>query len=152
MSAEADRRLRPGQVAADAGVGRQTLRYYERRGLIGEADRTVGGHRLYPPETVTRLRMIKAAQRLGFTLDQIADLIETGRHRRRGDGGLQASARTRLAQVEDRIAELEAVADLLRRALAAGCEDLEVCAATAECPLPFPDSEPGPDSAVGPIE
>ena len=48
--------MRAGQVAAAAGVNRQTLRYYERRGLIAEPDRTLGGHRQYPPETVRLLR------------------------------------------------------------------------------------------------
>lgn len=50
----------------------QTLRYYERRGLLDEPDRTLGGHRLYRPEAVTVLRVIKAAQRLGFTLNEVA--------------------------------------------------------------------------------
>jgi DNA-binding transcriptional MerR regulator len=49
------------------------LRYYERRGLLAELRRSAGGHRLYPAETVTVLRVIKAAQRLGFTLDEVAD-------------------------------------------------------------------------------
>lgn len=133
--------LRTGQVAEAAGVGRETIRYYERRGLLGEAARTLGGHRLYPAEAVTRLRMIKAAQRLGFTLEEIADLIDPGRHRRRSDGGLAAGARAKLAQVEARIADLEAVADLLRAALSAGCDDLDTCAATPECPLPFSASD-----------
>jgi MerR family transcriptional regulator, mercuric resistance operon regulatory protein len=48
-------------------VNVQTLRYYERHGLLDEPDRSLGGHRMYPPETVTVLRVIKAAQRLGFT-------------------------------------------------------------------------------------
>ncbi|MEU4652217.1 MerR family transcriptional regulator [Nocardia fluminea] len=52
----------------------QTLRYYERRGLLAEPDRSLGGHRLYPEQAVTVLRVIKAAQRLGFTLDEVADL------------------------------------------------------------------------------
>ncbi|GAB3647114.1 MerR family transcriptional regulator [Glycomyces tarimensis] len=136
--------LRPGQVAEAAGVGRETLRYYERRGLLAEAERTLGGHRLYPAQTVTRLRLIKAAQRLGFTLDEIAELTDPQRHRRRPDGGLAAGARTKLAQVEARIADLEAVAELLRAALSAGCDDLDACAATPECPLPFPERRPGP--------
>jgi MerR family mercuric resistance operon transcriptional regulator len=55
--------LRTGQIAEAAGVNQQTLRYYERRGLLAEPDRSPGGHRLYPPETVTVLRVIKAAQR-----------------------------------------------------------------------------------------
>jgi DNA-binding transcriptional MerR regulator len=70
--------LRSGHVAQAAGVNLQTLRYYERRGLLAEPDRTLGGHRLYPAETVTTLRVIKAAQRLGFILDEVADLL--GRH------------------------------------------------------------------------
>ncbi|GLX96736.1 MerR family DNA-binding transcriptional regulator [Herbidospora sp. NBRC 101105] len=59
--------LRSGQVAQQAGVNPQTLRYYERRGLIAEPPRSPGGHRAYPPETVDLLIVIKAAQRLGFT-------------------------------------------------------------------------------------
>jgi DNA-binding transcriptional MerR regulator len=51
--------LRSGEVAAAAGVNLQTLRYYERRGLLRVPDRTLGGHRLYPSETVMVLRVIK---------------------------------------------------------------------------------------------
>ncbi|HLU30106.1 MAG TPA: MerR family DNA-binding transcriptional regulator, partial [Glycomyces sp.] len=51
--------LRAGQVAAAAGIGRETLRYYERRGLMAEPERTPGGHRVYPPDAVTRLLSIK---------------------------------------------------------------------------------------------
>lgn len=75
--------LRIGQLAGAAGVKVQTLRYYERRGLLDEPDRTPGGHRLYPPETVTVIRVIKAAQRLGFSLGEVAELLETGQHRQR---------------------------------------------------------------------
>ena len=56
--------LRTGELAAAAGVNIQTLRYYERRGLLAEPQRTLGGHRLYPEDAVTVLRVIKAAQRL----------------------------------------------------------------------------------------
>ena len=79
--------LRSGEIADAAGVNVQTLRYYERRGLLHEPNRTLGGHRLYPPEAVTVLRVIKAAQRLGFTLDEVADLLKVSRLRagRRAD-------------------------------------------------------------------
>lgn len=70
--------LRSGEVASAAGVNPETLRYYERRGLLAEPDRSLGGHRLYPSETVTVLRVIKTAQRLGFTLDEVADLLKAG--------------------------------------------------------------------------
>ncbi|MGC4897130.1 MerR family DNA-binding transcriptional regulator [Micromonospora sp. DT31] len=57
--------LRSGQLADAVGVTVQTLRYYERRGLLAEPRRSPGGHRLYPAETVTLLRVVKAAQRPG---------------------------------------------------------------------------------------
>src|SRR5690349_22698950 len=96
--------LRSSQVAAAAGVNLQTLRYYERRGLLAEPERSLGGHRLYPDEAVTVLRVIKAAQRLGFTLDEVADLLDAGRHRH--DSSLSTKARAKLAEVEAKIADL----------------------------------------------
>jgi MerR family mercuric resistance operon transcriptional regulator len=136
-------RLRSGEVAAAAGVNTETLRYYERRGLLAAPERTLGGHRLYPPEAVTLLRIIKAAQRLGFTLDEVADLLDT---RARGHGGrhgtgLRAEAAAKLAEVERKIAGLRAVADTLRAALTAGCDDLIACADSPCCPLPFPEPD-----------
>lgn len=131
--------LRSGEVAAAAGVNLQTLRYYERRGLLSEPDRTLGGHRLYPAETVTVLRVIKAAQRLGFTLDEVADLLDAARHqhRRTADAGLAARAQAKLVEVEAKIADLGVIADTLRAAIAAGCDDLVECAGNACCPIPF---------------
>lgn len=133
--------LRTGQIAEAAGVNQQTLRYYERRGLLAEPDRSPGGHRLYPPETVTVLRVIKAAQRLGFTLEEISDLLEAGRHRhgRKADAGLQTRAREKLVDVEAKIADLNVIAGSLRTALDAGCDDLIDCAHNPTCPLPFAD-------------
>lgn len=127
------RPLRSGELAARAGVNPQTLRYYERRGLVAEPARTLGGHRLYPPETVRLLRVIKTAQRLGFSLDEVSVLL-AARGRR---AGLRTRAETRLADVERTIADLTAVRDTLRAAVAAGCDDLVACAASPRCPLPF---------------
>jgi DNA-binding transcriptional MerR regulator len=130
--------LRSGQVAAAAGVNVQTLRYYERRGLLEEPSRTLGGHRLYPQQSVATLRIIKAAQRLGFTLREIDELLEVGRHRHgRGAGTLPTRVADKLTEVEAKIADLTIIRDTLRAALAAGCEDLTVCSATEGCPLPF---------------
>jgi DNA-binding transcriptional MerR regulator len=134
--------LRVGQVAAAAGVHIETLRYYERRGLLARPDRSLGGHRLYPPEAITQLRVIKTAQRLGFTLTEIADLLEVGTHHhgvRRRPSGLQARAADKLAEVEQRIADLTVIRDTLREALDAGCDDLFECADSECCPLPFSD-------------
>jgi DNA-binding transcriptional MerR regulator len=128
--------LRSGEVAAAAGVNQQTLRYYERRGLVAEPARTLGGHRQYPAETVQLLRTIKSAQRLGFTLDEIADLVAVGRRH----AGPHRLAVTKLAEVEQRIADLAEIRDMLREAVAAGCDDLTSCAATPRCPLPYAGS------------
>ncbi|HEX2312618.1 MAG TPA: MerR family transcriptional regulator [Thermomonospora sp.] len=133
--------LRSGQVAEAAGVNPQTLRYYERRGLLTAPRRTLGGHRLYPPEAVTVLRVIKAAQRLGFTLDEVADLLEGTAHH----PAFAERARAKLAEVEQRIADLTVIRDTLRRTLDAGCGDLMACARHRHCPLPFP--EPAPPGA-----
>jgi DNA-binding transcriptional MerR regulator len=133
--------MRSGQVAAAAGVNLQTLRYYERRGLIEEPQRSLGGHRLYSDDVVATLRVIKAAQRLGFTLTEVSDLLAAARHRHRvGEGaGLQVRAREKLADVEAKIADLTVIADSLRAGIAAGCDDLETCAGDPACPLPFSD-------------
>jgi MerR family mercuric resistance operon transcriptional regulator len=133
--------LRSGQAARAAGVNRQTLRYYERRGLLAKPQRTPGGHRLYPAEIVTVLRVIKAAQRLGFTLAEIAALLEAGRHRHdsREGAGLRPRAAAKLTEVEAKIADLTVLADTLRSVLAAGCADLIDCAGQPHCPVPFAD-------------
>ncbi|HEX2307523.1 MAG TPA: MerR family transcriptional regulator [Jatrophihabitantaceae bacterium] len=131
--------LRSGQVATAAGVNRQTLRYYERRGLIAAPVRSPGGHRLYPSETVAMLRLIKATQRLGFSLDEVAGLLGTGpqNRRRAADAGFHVRAAAKLDEVNARIDGLRAVAATLRAAQDAGCEDLISCANTPQCPLPL---------------
>ena len=87
---------------------------------------------------MTTVRVIKAAQRLGFTLDEVADLVEVGRRRGR-DSSLQSRAREKLAEVEQRIDNLEAIRQNLMAALEAGCDDLHQCAGTDCCPIPFVD-------------
>lgn len=133
--------LRAGQVADAAGVNAETLRYYERRGLIPEPDRSLGGHRLYTDETVTTLRVIKAAQRLGFTLDEVAELLDAGRHQHGRGGarqaGLQSRTDAKLAEVEQKIADLQVIRASLVAARDAGCDDLMECAEADGCPIPF---------------
>lgn len=124
-----------------ADVNLQTLRYYERRGLLPEPGRSLGGHRQYPPQTVATLRAIKAAQQLGFTLEEISELFASAKH---GRGGLSGRARDKLAEIDQRIARLSANREVLIAALEAGCDDLVACAAEPACPLsnPVPGREP----------
>ncbi len=129
--------LRSGQVAERAGVNPQTLRYYERRGLIAEPARSPGGHRAYPPDTVTLLTVIKAAQRLGFTLDEVAELLDTGR-RGHPTPDLRARAQAKIAEVDAKIADLTTIRTALGQVVSAGCDSLTHCTCP-DCPLPFAD-------------
>lgn len=129
--------LRSSQVAEAVGVNVQTLRYYERRGIITEPERSLGGHRLYPEETVTTLRIIKAAQRLGFTLDEVAELLEAGKHHHGASAGLAARTEAKLTEVDQKIADLNVIRASLVAARDAGCDDLAQCAQSDCCPIPF---------------
>ncbi|MBL7502426.1 MerR family transcriptional regulator [Frankia sp. CNm7] len=127
--------LRSGELAAAAGVNLQTLRYYERRGLLAEPARTPGGHRLYPADAVTLLGIIKAAQRLGFTLDEVAELLDAGR-RRHPTGALKEHALSKLNEIESRIRDLETIRSALLGVVEAGCDSLTDCSCP-DCPLPY---------------
>jgi MerR family mercuric resistance operon transcriptional regulator len=131
--------LRAGKVAAAAGVNLQTLRYYERRGLLAAPERSLGGHRVYTEDAITTLRVIKTAQGLGFTLAEVADLMETAvhHHGRRAKSSLQVRAAAKLAEVEQKISDLTKIRSTLREAVDAGCDDLMTCAGSDHCPLPF---------------
>jgi DNA-binding transcriptional MerR regulator len=135
------RGLRTGEVAERAGVNIQTLRYYERRGLIAEPLRSPGGHRTYPPDTVTLLGVIKSAQRLGFTLDEVAELLATGRSGH-PTPDLRERARAKLAEVDRRIHDLHAIRTALVQVIDARCDSLTNCSCT-DCPLPYAELAEG---------
>lgn len=112
--------LRIGEVAARARVNVQTLRYYERIGLLPEPRRSSSGYRAYPPKAVHTVRLIKRAQALGFTLTEIRELLRLAG----GDdacGPIRELADRRIARLDTKIAGLQAMRDELRR-LATGCE------------------------------
>lgn len=95
-----------GRVARAAGVNIETVRYYQRRGLLSTPRKPLGGVRRYAPETLTRLHFIKRAQELGFTLREIAELLKLG------DGSCRetrAIAEHRLADIEARIRDLQSM-------------------------------------------
>jgi MerR family mercuric resistance operon transcriptional regulator len=103
--------LKIGQLAASAGVGIETIRYYQRRKLLGTPPKPYGSQRLYPPAYVDRLRFIKRAQALGFSLDDVAALLQLND----GTGHARARelARRRLGEIEARIADLAAIKGVL---------------------------------------
>ncbi|MGH3980461.1 MAG: MerR family transcriptional regulator [Pseudonocardiaceae bacterium] len=128
--------MRSGELAAVAGVNVQTLRYYERRGLLPEPHRSLGGHREYGADAVSVLRVVKAAQRLGFTLNEVEELLAVGAHRGPRPG-LRERARQKLADVDDRIDALTTMRAALVEVIEAGCGDLMECSCSPACPIPF---------------
>ena len=128
--------LRIGEVARSAGVNVQTLRYYERRGLVVPGFRRHSGQREYAEADVSRVRIIKAAQRLGFTLAEIQELFDLSAHKRT-TGELRARATAKVAEIDARIARLEAMRADLSTVIAAECESLTDCSCGLGCALPF---------------
>ena len=96
-----------GGVARRAGVGIDTIRYYEREGLLPEPQRRASGYRDYGPDVVERLRFISRAKDLGFTLEEIRELLALSTDRERGVKTVKQRAEARLGEVEQRIRELQ---------------------------------------------
>lgn len=101
-----------GHAAKAAGVGVDTVRYYERQGLLSKASRTASGYRLYTPADIQRLQFIRQAKVLGFTLDDIAELLKLqdgAGHRSQ----VRARAQQRIQDLDRKIRELTAIRDAL---------------------------------------
>jgi len=129
--------LRSGQVAERAGVNVETLRYYERRGLIAAPSRSLGGHRTYSDDTVALLRVIKSAQRLGFTLDEVAELLDAG-SRRHPTVDLRARVVAKIDEIEQKMMDLATIRASLQQVVEARCDSLTGCTC-ADCPIPYAD-------------
>lgn len=103
-----------GRLAKAVGVNIQTVRYYERRRLLTPSARTPSGYRVYGNEAVRRLRFIKNAQVLGFTLQEIAELLNLRVNSAARCGDVQRKAQAKLTQVEAKVHDLEALARALK--------------------------------------
>jgi MerR family mercuric resistance operon transcriptional regulator len=95
-----------GQVAKEAGVGVETLRYYEREGLVKEPPRRVSGYRQYPEDVVKRIHFIKRAQELGFSLKEIAELLALRVDPQTPSLEVKRRAEAKLADIERKVEEL----------------------------------------------
>ena len=113
--------LRSGQLAKRAGVNIQTLRYYERRHLLPPPSRSPSGQRAYSQKTVDLLRCIKGAQRLGFTLSEIDELLALAAHSKNTDE-LHRRAQRKIAEIDARIANLQEIRRNLQAVLEARCD------------------------------
>lgn len=101
--------MRIGEVAATAGCNIQTLRYYERRGLLRQPARTAAGYREYPKDAVRIVRFIKRAQDLGFTLQEVEELLRLRDGEGTGRGDVRAIAEAKMRDIEQKQARLEAM-------------------------------------------
>lgn len=118
MGAPAIATLGPRDVARQCGVSADTLRHYERKGLLPRPARTGGGYRRYPPETVARVLLVQRALVVGFTLDELARVL---RERERGEPpcrGVRDLVAARLDDLERRLRELTTLRRELRQLLA----------------------------------
>ncbi|MBI1873674.1 MAG: MerR family transcriptional regulator [Acidobacteria bacterium] len=126
---------RIGPIATATGLTRDTIRYYERLGLVCKPARTDGGFRLYPPDTVTRLRFIKQAQKLGLALKEIRDLLGPANGRRRDQcQRVRGVLAKHLSDVEARMRELEAFRQTLQAAVKQ-CDRALRRGETISCPV-----------------
>lgn len=123
--------LKIGQLAKNVGVNIETIRYYERLNMLGPTSRLPSGYRLYNHEARRRLRFIRNAQALGFTLHEIAELLNLRVSSTARCGDVQRKAEAKLKHVEDKVRDLQSLATALRR-LIRSCRDGRP---TDHCPI-----------------
>lgn len=141
--------MRIGEVAAGAGVNIQTLRYYERRGLLPKPRRRGSGYREYELETVQLVRFIKRAQELGFTLAEVSDLIRLRKTDQRRASQVRALATAKLENIERKINQLGA----MRNALHVLVEECACEGKAPACPIIEALNDPSEHLvSVGPME
>lgn len=118
-----------GRLAEQAGVNVETIRYYQRRGLLAEPARPANGQRRYPPLLAKRVRFIKRAQVLGFTLDEIVGLLDLD------EAGACSETRElaarKLQLIEGKLADLSA----MRKALSTLMRACDTVGGTGTCPI-----------------
>ena len=117
-----------GEAGRRSGVSAKMIRHYESIGLLDRAKRTAAGYRTYESDDVHRLRFVKRARELGFSLDNIKRLLELWTNRRRSSAKVKQIALEHIAELKDQIAKAESMLHALQR-LADSChgDDREMC-------------------------
>lgn len=127
--------LQIGEIAMRSGVSVDTVRFYERRGLIARALRSNSGYRLFPPETIERIQFIKQAQEFGFSLDEIREILTDS------NGGVSECRRVRdllhgkLAELNERMKKMRDFRHLLQKNLEACEREISEHGQEAHCPV-----------------
>lgn len=125
------RSLTRGQLARKTGIGIEALRFYERKGLIPDPPRSPAGYRLYPETMVVRLNFIRRAKQLGFSLNEIGELLATRVDPRTTRGQVREEVRAKIAEIGSKIRDLERMKGALERLTAACCD----AAPAGECAI-----------------
>ncbi|MCZ7624583.1 MAG: heavy metal-responsive transcriptional regulator [Candidatus Methylomirabilota bacterium] len=120
-----------GQLAKQAHVHIETIRYYERRRLIPEPPRRESGYRQYPLEAVERIRFIRRAQELGFSLKEIVELLSLRIDPETTSADIKRRAQAKIADIDAKVRDLEQMKTALMK-LAAACRGR---GPTSECPI-----------------
>jgi MerR family mercuric resistance operon transcriptional regulator len=120
-----------GQVARQAGVKVETVKFYERQGLVEQPPRPAWGYRTYPPQAVARIRFIRRAQELGFSLREIGELLGLRHTPETSCAEVKARAEAKIADIERKREELRKMQEALQR-LAETCKGE---GPVSECPI-----------------
>lgn len=120
-----------GHLARAAGINLETVRYYERVGLLPKPPRSASGYRLFPPDTVRRLRFIGRAQELGFSLREIRELLALRASPRTPSAEIRQRAEKKILDIEGKIRTLDAMSKTLQK-LTKSCAG---CGPASECPI-----------------
>jgi MerR family copper efflux transcriptional regulator len=123
--------LKIGEVAERGGVNLQTIRYYEREKLLPEPPRLASGYRVYPDDTVKRVRFIKRAQEIGFTLAEIRELLAIRIDADRDSSEVRAIAQAKISDIEGKIRTLQQ----MKQALGRMTQRCSGCGPANECPI-----------------
>ena len=120
-----------GTVARQAGVNVETVRYYERQGLIAPPGRRPNGYRAFGDDAVTRIRFIRSAQRLGFTLQEVAELLALRAEPAESCDSVRARAESKVEDIDARISDLQR----MRAGLRTLVRQCEAGRPVEECPI-----------------
>ena len=109
--------LRSGELAREAGVSTDTLRHYERKGVLAAPQRSANGYRVYPASALERVRLVRRALCVGFTLDELASILRERDSGRAPCRQVRKMAAAKLASIEERLSEMLSVRDELKALL-----------------------------------
>lgn len=137
--------LKIGEVAKRSGVGIETIRYYERQGLLAEPDRRASGYRQYDESVVSRLQFIRNAKELGFTLAEIKELFGLWFDVNTKCVHVRQRAERKISDIDDKIRTLQKIKRSLKKVVSQ-CEKHD---AVEECPIWFGLDEPRRNNSAG---